>query len=204
VDHWKLGDTIVLRGVSRHVIWWACSAIIVRDSPELVAVYWPAGTPNMIPVERTSPRDLLLDQIQLVPQTWTDTDVLMLVPNGASHAIYAMWKTGQAKLLCWYINLQEPLRRTKLGFDSMDHFLDIVISADRSTWHWKDEDEFNEAVELGIFSPDEASAIRSEGERALQLLRTDNAQFYDRWENWRPPSEWGIPPLLEDWDDIEE
>ncbi len=204
VDRWKSGDIIVLRGVSRHIIWWACSAFIVKDSPELVAVYWPAGTPNMIPVKRTSPRDLLLDEIQLVPQTWIETDVLMLVPNGASHAIYAMRKTGQPKLLCWYINLQEPLRRTKLGFDSMDHLLDIVISPDRSTWHWKDEDEFDEAVKLGVFSLDEVNAIRIEGERAVQSFRPGNTQFYEHWENWHPPSKWGIPPLLGNWNDIEE
>jgi len=204
VDRWKSGDIIVLRGVSRHIIWWACSAIIVQDSPELVAVYWPAGTPNMIPVKRTSPRDLLLDQIQLVPQTWIETDVLMLVPNEASYAVYAMRESGQAKLLCWYINLQEPLRRTKLGFDSMDHLLDIVISPDRSTWHWKDEDEFNEAVEIGVFSLDKARAIRLEGERAVKLFRIGNTQIYEHWENWCPPSKWGIPPLLENWNDIEE
>jgi hypothetical protein len=170
---WKSGDTIVLRGVSNHIIWWACSAYIVQDSPDLIAVYWPAGTPNMIPVRRTFPQNLLSGQIQLVPQTWIDTDVLMLVPNGASYAIYAMWETRQSKLRCWYINLQEPLNRSKLGFDSMDHFLDIVISADRSAWHWKDEDEFNEAVELGVYSPDKAMAIRSEGEQAVRFFITD-------------------------------
>jgi protein associated with RNAse G/E len=114
-----------------------------------------------------------------------------------------MWETGQAKLRCWYINLQEPLHRTKLGFDSMDYFLDIVISPDRSTWHWKDEDEFNEAIEMGFFSPEQAQAIRTEGERALHSFLTRYEPLYDNWGKWRPPTTWTVPRLLENWDKVD-
>ena len=91
----------------------------------------------------------------------------MLVLPGAAHAVYVMWEAGQTKLKCWYIDLQEPLRRTAIGFDTNDHLLDIVISADRSVWRMKDEDEFEEAVRLGVFSQEEAQAIRAEGERVI-------------------------------------
>jgi Protein of unknown function (DUF402) len=191
----------VLRGVWHHKLHWVCPGIIVQDSHDLIAIYWQAGTPNMIPDKRSTPRDLLLNNIRLVPHHWTDTDVLLLVKPGSAYDVEVMWEAGHKKLCCWYVNLQEPLRRTKLGFDTMDQLLDIVISADKSTWHWKDEDEFNEAVSVGVFSSEEARKIREEGEHVIDLLTTRQTPFYDDWENWRPPMNWAIPPLLEGWDE---
>ena len=202
LPRWKAGDAIVLRGVWRQKLWWACTATIVQDTPQLIAMYWPAGTPNMSPARRPTPHDLLSDGIRLVPRQWVETDVLMLVTPGSSHAVYAMWEAGGAKLRCWYVDLQEPLRRTKLGFDTMDHLLDIVISADQSTWRWKDEDEFEEAVALGVYSPEEARSIRAEGERALNLFQTGQSPFCDGWERWSPPAKWDIPAMPEGWDKI--
>jgi hypothetical protein len=111
-------------------------------------------------------------------------------------------RSGEAALLV--VNLQEPLRRTRLGFDSMDQLLDLVISPDLSTWHWKDEDEFNEAVALGVYSSEDARAIRAEGEGVIARLQARQSPFYDGWENWCPPAEWGLPPLLDGWDDLSE
>ena len=199
---WKAGDTVVIRGVGRQKLWWACAVTVVQDTPKLTALYWRAGTPNRIPAKRPTPQDLLSDGLCLVPHQWTDTDVLMLVTPGSSHAVYVMWETGQAKLRCWYIDLQEPLRRTSLGFDTMDQFLDIVISADKSTWHWKDEDEFEKAIASGVYSMDEARFIRAEGERVIKLLETHQSPFYDGWEKWSPPIEWNIPSMPEGWDKI--
>ena len=205
LQHWKAGEVIVLRGVRRKTVWWACPAITVCDTPELTAAYWPAGTLNMDPDRRPTPQDLLSNEVHLVPHTWVQTDVLMLVTPGSAHAVWIMRETGQAKLRCWYVNLQEPLRRTRLGFDSMDHFLDIVISPDRSTWRWKDEDEFEQAVAAGVYTAEQACAIRAEGERAIHLLETGQLPFCDGWETWSPPAEWQIPALPQGWDttDIE-
>jgi len=197
---WKPGDSVVLRGVWRHRFWWACSATIVQDTRDLLALYWKAGTPKMAPAKRPVPQDLLTNKISLTTQTWVETDVLMLATRDAAHAVYVMWETGQTKLRCWYIDLQEPLRRTEIGFDTMDHLLDIVISSDRSRWQWKDEDEFEEAVALGVYSPEEARAIRAEGERVIKNFQANQSPFCDGWERWSPPATWEIPGLPEGWD----
>ena len=107
---------------------------------------------------------------------------------------------GQTRLRCWYVDLQEPLRRTVVGFDTMDNLLDIVISPDLSEWQWKDEDEFQEAVAIGVYSAEEARAIRAEGERAIELLRAGQPPFCDGWDKWSPPVEWQIPQLPDGWD----
>jgi predicted RNA-binding protein associated with RNAse of E/G family len=200
INRWKSGDSVVLRGVWHHTFWWACSATIVQDTLDLLALYWRAGTPKMVPAKRPLPQDLLTNKISLIAQTWMETDVLMLVTPEAAHAVYVMWETGQTKLRCWYIDLQEPLRRTEIGFDTMDRLLDIVISADRSEWHWKDEDEFEEAVVLGVYSPEEAWAIRAEGERVIRIFQAKQSPFCDGWEQWSPPAAWEIPSLPEGWD----
>lgn len=57
----------------------------------------------------------------------------------------------------------------------MDQALDIVVSPDHETWHWKDEEAFEEAQVLGVISPNAAKAIPAEGERALDRTRRGQA-----------------------------
>jgi hypothetical protein len=54
---------------------------------------------------------------------------------------------GTGEFLSHYINLQAPLQRSAIGFDSCDHVPDIVDPD--GAWHWKHEDELIEAVQLG-------------------------------------------------------
>jgi hypothetical protein len=185
---WDHGDHVVLRGVRHGKLWFAIVATVVQDMPDLIVLYWPVGTPN-----RSS------EPIELVEGAWGKTDVLMLVKPGASHSVYVMWDPGQTRFRCWYVNLEAPLRRTMIGFDTMDHVLDIVIRPDRSEWWWKDEDEFEDAIAVGLYSPEEARAIRAEGERVLDAMKQNLPPFCDGWENWSPPEEWEIPDFPPDW-----
>jgi hypothetical protein len=98
---WNPGDIVVMRGLWRRKIHWACAGFVVQDSPELIAIYRPAGTPNWIPARRSTPQDFLTNDICLVPHHWTDTDVLSLVEPAAAHAVELMWEAGQGKLRCW-------------------------------------------------------------------------------------------------------
>jgi hypothetical protein len=83
-----------------------------------------------------------------------------------------------------------------------DQELDIVIRPDRSAWHWKDEAAFEDMVAAGLFSAEEARAIRAEGERVIRKMQAGEPPFCDGWEDWRPPPEWGLPELPSGWDDI--
>ena len=202
-SRWKPGSPIVLRGVWRQRLWFACPVVVVQDDPALIAVYWRTGTWVKVPEKRFAPQAMLAtEQLDLVDKMWTETDVLMLAVPGASHSVYAMWEAGHTSFKCWYINLEEPLRRTSRGFDTMDHLLDVVASPDRSEWRWKDEDEFMEAEAIGVYSSVEARAIRAEGERVIKLMQANQPPFCDGWEKWTPPPEWSIPGLPADWDNI--
>lgn len=123
----------------------------------------------------------------------------MLVKPGASHSIEVMWDGKTGEFLCWYVNFQEPLSRTPVGFDTMDLALDVVISPDRSKWRWKDEDEFTEMISLGLLSHNKAQAIRAEGDKVIEMSITNQAPFCDGWESWSPPANWQIPEFPKNW-----
>ncbi|MFZ2095254.1 MAG: DUF402 domain-containing protein [Anaerolineales bacterium] len=197
---WVPGDIIVMRGVLKGKLWWTCPAYMVLDTPELIALYWPVGTPTLSPIRRPTVRDELDNHIELKKRNWTDNDILSLNPPGAGYSIEVMWHAGTRQVRCWYVHLQEPLRRTQIGFDTMDQMLDIVISPDRSQWRWKDEDEFSQAELIGVFSPEKARAIRTEGERVIRMLKMNASPFCDGWQDWKPPARWTIPTFPTDWE----
>ena len=199
---WSPGDTIVVRGVLKGKLWWACPAYVVQDTPELLALYWPVGTPTRSPVQRPTVLDELDNRIELEDRNWTDNDVLSLITKRAAHSIDLMWEAGTHKLRCWYVHLQEPIHRTKIGVDTMDQMLDIVISPDRASWRWKDEDELSEAEAIGVYSHTKADSIREEGKRVIAMLLENATPFFDGWENWKPPTEWTIPKFPVGWETI--
>ena len=152
LEHWQPGQSITLRGVWRQKLWFAGPARVVVDSPSLIALYWSAGMVSKIPRERATAQTFLnKNDPELVDHLWVETDVLALNVPGESNSIYVMWETGTKKLRCWYVNLEEPLQRTAIGFDTMDYELDIVINPDKSGWRWKDEESFEEMVRVGLF-----------------------------------------------------
>ncbi len=195
---WPLGQQIVYREVWREKIWTARPVTVVRDTPEWVALYQCAGTPWALPIGSGEPflQCLQTGRWQL-QEVALDYDGLILARPGEAHAVHVMWDRARA-FTGWYVNLQEPLRRTALGFDFMDQALDLVVQPDL-TWAWKDEDELQQAVALGLFSAQQAQAIRAEGERVVERLRARQSPFSDGWEHWRPPAAWPAPSWPAGW-----
>jgi hypothetical protein len=201
---WKPGDIIVYRGASPTRIWYAVPAFVVHDTEALLALYWPVGTCGKwrlkAPGKRVEIRDIVESPMDLVDNTWIKTDILVLITPGAAHAIYVMWEERTRRFLCWYANLQDPIRRTEIGFDTGDHILDVVFEPDHSGWRWKDEDELREAVTLEIFTEEAAARIRAEGERVIRMYAENYPPFCAGWEKWSPPVGWGKPVLPDGWD----
>ncbi|MGE5072264.1 MAG: DUF402 domain-containing protein, partial [Anaerolineae bacterium] len=118
------GAPATLRGVAEKVFW-AYPVTVVQDTAALLAMYLAAGAIGKNVAVRPTPREMLnASAIRVVDQVWVRTDVLMLVVPGEAFGIYVMWEAGTRELTCWYINLQEPVRRTAIGYDTMDHMLD--------------------------------------------------------------------------------
>jgi predicted RNA-binding protein associated with RNAse of E/G family len=70
---------------------------------------------------------------------WVSTDVVWaggslfrLLEPGAWHSVDVEFDAAGA-FAGWYVNLQEPLRRTGSGFDTVDLVLDLVVAPRVST-----------------------------------------------------------------------
>lgn len=177
---------------------------MVHDGDDLWMLYIPTGVVWAAPADdhdaivaaKMGGRDWTLRA-----QTWTGTHVLSFAWPGSGHAILHFWDERWAPR-CWYVNVEAPLRRYDLGFDTLDHDLDLVVTPDRSAWEWKDEADVDLGVERGLYSPGDAIAFRREAERGLRRLRDREPPFDREWRDWRPDPSWPIPELPEGWDRI--
>ena len=96
------------------------------------------------------------------------------------------------------MNLEEPFRRTPIGFDTNDHTLDIVVKPDLS-WSWKDESLLEGQLERGDYSSELAAEIRREAASVIALIESRRAPFDGEWVDWRPVRNWPTPRLPENW-----
>ncbi len=123
--------------------------------------------------------------------------MLKLLRPADAHTLELFWNAAW-EFRGWYVNLQTPLEETPLGFDTTDLALDVTIDPN-GRWAWKDEDDFAEAIELGVLSPEHAASVRREGERVIAALPD---LIPTGWEEWRPDPDWGAPDLPAGWDSL--
>jgi predicted RNA-binding protein associated with RNAse of E/G family len=199
------GQTIVLRELWQGRVWSARPVILVQDKPEMLALYAPPGTmmkrPKTLGDERIKPRNRLRSEWILQDELWCDYFLLRMTIPESRYSVLIFWDSPDMSFHDWYINLEDPLRRTAIGFDYLDQLLDVIVKPDLSTWSWKDEDELEEAIVLGLLSKKRASAMRKEGEKVVRWLQSGQSPF-NGWEKWRPNPSWKVPVLPEDWNKI--
>jgi hypothetical protein len=196
---YRPGDPVVLRSIYRGRVRWTFPHTFIADVDGCIALLIRPGTRGRL-IRRDAEGRYLerwVAEDEPTDHVWRDNRVLWLAPQGASHSIGVFWDAETDELRGWYVQLGDPLRPSRLGFDTMDHALDVWIQPDGS-WEWKDEDDFAEAQELGVFTPEEAAAIRAEGERVLAA-----GPWPTGWEDWRPDAEWQLPELPLGWDVVE-
>lgn len=196
---YERGDQVLLREVWQGKIWSLRPVTAVEDTQDVIALYMAPGTPWKRPVKPTGQALRLPSQEWALADVLWDRPVLRLNRPGDPCGTLLIWDNDW-RFLSWYLNLEEPLRRTPLGFDYMDQTLDIVVRPDLSRWEWKDEDEMDEAVAQGIYSAEQAGRIRAEGERALARLLAMEAPLDRGWPGWRPEAAWPLPAVMPGWD----
>jgi hypothetical protein len=143
IVRWQPGDIVLRRDVWRTQPMVGWGGIVVADSPELLALYMPEGSPFAFAPDFFGE-----------PHPWSHKDrwegngVLQLQRPGEMHAVWVFWESTDRRLGAWYVNLQEPFRRTSLGFDTQDLELDIVVSPD-GDWRLKDDEKLEGWIERG-------------------------------------------------------
>jgi len=205
---WQHGDVVALRFLRNQPADAITPVRIVEDLPTHTALYLAPGSRRVVhatkdgqPLPRAIPfleREQLIGGLREI--TWTDRHVLMLQQPDRMSSVWLWWQEETWDFIGYYVNLQAPLLRTNVGFDTADYLLDVVIEPDL-TWAWKDEDEFAEARAAGILTPELLDAIRAEGEAAIRDVEARRWPFDRDYASWRPDPSWTIPDLPDGWDE---
>ena len=193
---WSAGDVVLRREVLNDGrSWCEIPVIVVRDDDALLASYIAAGAPVRFPAGRfPSPNGR---HPWHGKERWNGNGTLMLQRPREMHAIWVFWHGDERAFAGWYVNIQEPYRRTPLGYDTQDLELDIWIPR-RGRWQWKDLDKLEARVREGRFTPDQVEAIKSEGARVAADLDAGRRWWDEAWASWRPDPAWPTP----DWSQL--
>jgi hypothetical protein len=193
------GDTVVRREIMRGEVWFGYSSICVQDSDGLLVTYLPPGTPFGFPSRGEFPAGP--HPWQTAGHTeWGGHGMLALHWDGVDHAVFLFWKGPSREFTGWYFNLQDAPRRTPIGFDTLDHELDLVWPADAGSYQWKDVDEFARTGKLRY--PGRVAQIQAEGDRIAALLDAGQTWWDEKWASWEPPSAMSARPLPVGWETV--
>jgi len=180
---WSSGEVVLRREVRNDGFVWAqFPVVVVRDEPGLLATYVGSGTPFEFPpgpeAHPWSSR-----------AAWEGNGMLMLQRPGEAYAVFVFWFGPDREFRGWYVNFQEPFRRTLRGYDTQDLELDIWVPLD-GAWEWKDRDMLEQRVREGRFTPEQGAAVLAEGERVGALLDAGECWWDDAWASWSPEAGW--------------
>jgi hypothetical protein len=197
---WRPGDTVVIRYLTRDgkpgMSW---PASVVEDRPDVLALFIPEGVTYKLWGQVTPPEGGAPVR-GLVDGAWR-RDTLRLMFPGRYHSVWLSWDRtpGGRAFHGYYINMEEPYRRSLVGVDTNDHALDVVVAPDLS-WTWKDADELDRRAETGTYYPEFVARVHEEGRRAVADLEARVYPYTGEWVDWTPDMTWGQPSLPADWD----
>jgi hypothetical protein len=190
------GEVVLLREVLNDGQVWLVSPVrVVADTSDLLALYLAEGTPFGFP-EGDFPGG---------PHPWSGRDrwhghgVLMLHHPGDMHGVWVFWEGAEREFAGWYLNIQEPPRRWRRGFDTQDLELDLVLAADEPGYVWKDVDLLERREREGRYTPEQVAEVRAEGARIAARLDRGERWWDEAWSAWEPDPSWAAPELPSGW-----
>ena len=200
------GGPVTFRDVYAGRIKAAVSFVTVEHTTERFVGWLPEGAQFALPVDASGSlvKDVMTAH-ELKDLTWAmpgSPGQLMVAPAGSMFSVVVRFFGGNWHMPEWYVNLQAPLTRTEIGFDSTDYVLDLVVAADGSSWRWKDEDEFEAAVNAGFMTREREKTIRACGLEALERARLGGAPFDAEFLQFRPAPAWALPRLAAGWREL--
>jgi hypothetical protein len=199
------GNVVVWRDIFRGRIAFARPMRVVAADARLIVCALRAGTrckmhSTYIRGERQRyVEDLATGQWSLQDAVWQSTDVLQFVTPGAWYSCCVFFEAETHRFLHWYVNFQMPVSASTVSLDTFDLCLDIVVSAD-GEWRWKDQDEFDRAIELGVISPTAQRGVRSAANEVIARIGAKATPFDGSWNAWRPLADEALPQLISGWD----
>jgi len=206
-ESWSPGTAVVLQELWGPHLLVARPVTVVVDDGELLGLYSHPHARIRTAALGTARYQLALEarvdaMVVTEPpvheeRTASAAHVLTLVPRDAWHAVQVFWRPGWEHV-CWYVNVQRPMRRLAGRVQYHDCALDLVVRPDRSCEE-KDRDELEALASRGFFGPADLRCIEAEARRMREAIARWEAPFCDGWELWRPDPGWASPTLPADW-----
>jgi len=199
-----VGRVVMWRDIFQGRIAFARPMRVVSANDGLIVCSLRAGTPcKMHSTYAAGERDRYVEDLasggwSLTDTLWRSTDVLHLVKPGTWYACCLFFDAATHRFLHWYVNFQEPLRITSTHLDTFDLCLDIVADPVRG-WRWKDEQEFDRAIELGVISRQAQQAVRSAARDVIARIAAKAPPFDGSWTTWRAAADEPLPSLRLGW-----
>jgi len=123
----------------------------------------------------------------------------MLQRPWESYAVWHFWDGPERAFAGWYLNLQDPFRRTAVGYDTQDLELDVWMPS-HGSWSFKDEELLEVRVREGRFTRDEVASIRTLGDEIGAMLDRGEQWWDESWTTWQPDPVWRGPALPGGWE----
>lgn len=203
--YYQAGDHVLYQGIYENCVWYAQSMLIVKDTAEETALAVYPGMECAAPRGYINGRqtwnrwqDYLTNHWDMQQYNWHTNRFLVLLYPKKYYSINLMWNHAEKRFLCYYINFQLPFQRTDLGFKTLDLEIDLVINPDHS-WHWKDEEDYNEGVKLNIIRAEWVQEIETAKREIFEKLEYIQYPLDEYWLGWTPNPEWTLPRLPVNW-----
>ena len=127
---------------------------------------------------------------------WQGKGIVAVLQPGADYSVW-FFETSNGRRDSFYVNIEVPFTRLERGIVSSDLILDLVVRPDRS-YHLKDEDELEFALEAGMFTSKQVARIRSAAQTAIDDVRKWRFPFDSEYLSFQPDPEWPLPSLPTD------
>jgi Protein of unknown function (DUF402) len=194
---WAYGDAIVRREVAWGRPWFAVAERVVEDTDGLFVTFVPTGAPFGYGAGPWPTANGL--QPWYPKPAWTGHGTLIVQRPGDAYAIQHFWTGDDRRFERWYVNLQAPMRRTAIGYDTDDHELDLVVWADGRR-DLKDDEKMEERVREGRYTAAEVVEFRALAADIAAMLDAARAWWDPRYAEWEPDPAWGPITLVDGWE----
>jgi protein associated with RNAse G/E len=203
---WQPGDVVAWRGIRNNLVWHVQPTLVVKDTPQELALTLLPGTECM--AEETYPLgknngkrwwDFKENDWKLARYIWRR--LLLLFEPEKCYSTILFWTDASDEFVCYYINFQLPFQRRNHSVDTLDLELDLIVKPDFSL-EWKDEDDYQKAIEHGLITPEWMRGMEEAKDEILGRLKKREYPFDGTWLDWKPEAAWTPPRLPPNWDRI--
>ena len=185
----EVGSSIVIREVLHGKVWTSRPVTVIEDSPRQFVSWLAPGTiidyPMNIEHGATCFKAWQSREWEVSSKEFVAPGMLRIAPSDAPFEVFAPVDLEEG-VLSWYVNFEQPLVRTSVGFDTMDETLDLLVTRDLSNWERKDDDELDLALTMDVITVITAARVRHACSMVEAALSRGEAPWDTTWATWTP------------------